>query len=99
MAPGTYTLIGNNSSGAVAGTVPSSFAISGGGVQGAYQSSLVISSSNTLNLVVSSGVNATPTNIVFSTSGNQLTLSWPTDHIGWQLQAQTNSISVGINTN
>lgn len=25
-------------------------------------------------------------------SGNQLTLSWPTDHIGWRLQAQTNSL-------
>lgn len=44
-------------------------------------------------------VNASPTNIVFSVTGNQLTLSWPTDHIGWRLQAQTNSLSVGISTN
>ena len=26
-------------------------------------------------------------------------LSWPADHIGWRLQAQTNSISVGLGTN
>jgi hypothetical protein len=31
-------------------------------------------------------------------SGNQLTLSWPTDHTGWILQAQTNSASVGLST-
>ncbi len=28
-----------------------------------------------------------------------LTLSWPADHIGWRLQAQTNSLSVGLGTN
>jgi hypothetical protein len=38
------------------------------------------------------GVNTSPTNIVFSTSGNQLTFSWPADHIGWELQSN----SVGL---
>jgi autotransporter-associated beta strand protein len=28
-----------------------------------------------------------------------LTLSWPADHIGWHLQTQTNSVSVGLNSN
>ena len=28
-----------------------------------------------------------------------LTLSWPADHTGWQLQTQANSLSAGINTN
>lgn len=37
-----------------------------------------------------------PTNIVSSFSGGNLTLSWPTDHIGWTLQTQTNSRSVGL---
>ncbi len=96
---GTYTLIGTNANGMVAGTVPSSYSVSGGGIQGAYRSSLVISSSNTLDLVISPSVNTTPTNIVFSTSGGELTLSWPTDHTGWRLQSQTNTLSVGINTN
>jgi len=37
-----------------------------------------------------------PTNITFSASGNALTLSWPADHIGWILQAQTNSLGAGL---
>jgi autotransporter-associated beta strand protein len=44
-------------------------------------------------------VNLNPTNIVFSAMNNQLILSWPADHTGWTLQAQTNSLAVGINTN
>jgi Concanavalin A-like lectin/glucanases superfamily len=44
-------------------------------------------------------VNPNPTNIVFSAANNQITLSWPADHTGWQLQAQTNKVSVGISTN
>ena len=44
-------------------------------------------------------VNQNPTNIVASVSGNQLTLAWPADHTGWQLQVQTNSLSIGLGTN
>jgi hypothetical protein len=44
-------------------------------------------------------INLNPTNIVESATNGLLTLSWPADHKGWQLQAQTNSLSVGINTN
>jgi MBG domain-containing protein len=55
--------------------------------------------SATNNLVIASGVSNTPTNMTSSVSGNQLTLSWPSDHLGWFLQAQTNSASVGISTN
>ncbi|HWI58830.1 MAG TPA: hypothetical protein VNZ22_16510, partial [Bacillota bacterium] len=40
-----------------------------------------------------------PTNITFAVSGNQVTLSWPADHLGWTLQAQTNSVGVGLSTN
>ena len=41
-------------------------------------------------------VNSNPTNIVTSVSGGVLTLSWPADHTGWILQAQTNPLAVGI---
>ncbi len=44
-------------------------------------------------------VNANPTNLVFAATNHVLTLSWPADHTGWQLQSQTNNLSVGINTN
>ncbi len=51
------------------------------------------------NDAVPATVSLNPTNIVFSVSGNQLNLSWPADHLGWTLQAQTNRLSVGISTN
>jgi autotransporter-associated beta strand protein len=44
-------------------------------------------------------VNLTRTNIITQLSGNQLTLSWPVDHIGWWLQIQTNSLNTGLSTN
>jgi autotransporter-associated beta strand protein len=96
---GTYTLIGVNTAGAVAGTVPSSLAVTGGGVQGGYRPTLTISSSNTLDLIVGTAVNSSATNILFSVTNNQLYLTWPSDHTGWTLQAQTNSLAVGISTN
>ncbi|HTV41028.1 MAG TPA: LamG-like jellyroll fold domain-containing protein [Candidatus Sulfotelmatobacter sp.] len=42
-----------------------------------------------------------PTNITasYSSSSSSLTLSWPANHTGWTLQAQTNGLSVGISTN
>lgn len=49
--------------------------------------------------VLRTGPPTTPTNIVFSLAGNQLTLSWPTNYIGWTLQEQTNAPGVGITTN
>ncbi|HTB84773.1 MAG TPA: LamG-like jellyroll fold domain-containing protein [Candidatus Sulfotelmatobacter sp.] len=36
--------------------------------------------------------NASPTNIAFSATGSQLSLSWPLDHTGWRLVAQTNNL-------
>ncbi|HEY3761665.1 MAG TPA: autotransporter-associated beta strand repeat-containing protein [Verrucomicrobiae bacterium] len=41
-------------------------------------------------------VNPNPTNIVTSVSSGVLTLSWPADHTGWILQAQTNPLTIGI---
>jgi len=55
--------------------------------------SFYASSTNTLVVV---GVNTTPTNIVTSVSGHQLTISWPADHTGWKLQSQTNDLSTGL---
>src|SRR5581483_5405666 len=53
--------------------------------------------SATNNLVIASGISNTPTNITSSVSGNQLTLSWPADHLGWILQANTNSLTISTN--
>ncbi|HEY1790645.1 MAG TPA: hypothetical protein VGJ73_21025, partial [Verrucomicrobiae bacterium] len=43
--------------------------------------------------------NLSPTNIVFSVANNLIQLSWPSDHTGWTLQAQTNSVRVGLSNN
>jgi hypothetical protein len=50
-------------------------------------------------LRVATSINTTPANIVSVLSGNNLTLSWPADHTGWRLQAQTNSLGVGLRSN
>jgi autotransporter-associated beta strand protein len=56
-----------------------------------------LASDGTLRVLAT--VNLNRTNIVTQLSGNQLTLSWPADHTGWRLQAQTNVLSVGLRTN
>ncbi len=57
-------------------------------------------SAGTLQVASSSTVNQNPTNITFHvSSGGQMTLSWPADHTGWELEIQTNKTSVGIVTN
>ena len=50
-------------------------------------------------LSVLSNVALNPTNITVSVSGSTLTLSWPADHLGWILQSQTNTLSVGLSNN
>ena len=50
-------------------------------------------------LSVVAGMASNPTNITASVSGTALTLSWPADHLGWILQAQTNSLTTGLTGN
>ena len=49
-----------------------------------------------LSVVAASGPATNPTNMVSAFGGGNVTLSWPSDHIGWTLQTQTNSRSVGL---
>jgi len=51
------------------------------------------------SLVVGTAIASNPTNITFSVTGSTMSLSWPSDHLGWILQQQTNSLSVGLGTN
>ncbi|MCX6895606.1 MAG: hypothetical protein NTZ16_08950 [Verrucomicrobia bacterium] len=53
----------------------------------------------TLYVLGGGGVNLNPSNLVWSVSGSSLTLTWPTNQVGWDLQAQTNALSVGISNN
>jgi len=51
----------------------------------------------TLSVVAT--INTNPTNLMLTVSGHTLTLSWPSDHLGWKLQYQTNSLTKGLGTN
>ena len=44
-------------------------------------------------------VSTAPTALGFVTGGGQIQLSWPLDHTGWRLEAQTNGLSAGLGTN
>lgn len=52
-----------------------------------------------VNVSVVNPISTVPPIIGFSVTTNQLTLSWPPNHLGWILEAQTNSISIGISNN
>jgi fibronectin-binding autotransporter adhesin len=85
----TFTLF----SGAGA-TTPGNFA----SIVGSPGAGLAFSFTNGVLSVVTS-VASNPTNLTFSASGGSLSLSWPASHLGWILQSQTNSSSVGLSTN
>jgi autotransporter-associated beta strand protein len=51
----------------------------------------------TLSIVT--GVATNPTNITAVVSGGTMALSWPSDHTGWRLEAQTNAWGIGVTTN
>jgi hypothetical protein len=44
-------------------------------------------------------VSTTSPRLNFSVSAHSLWLTWPADHIGWRLEAQTNSSTAGLGTN
>ena len=60
---------------------------------------LVISAPVTITVSNAVTIATNPTNIVATVSGTNLILSWPGDHTGWTLQAQTNPPSIGLGTN
>jgi len=88
LAVGNYKLISKSGGGAVGGTVTTNPVTVGGG--GAAASAKLAIVNGELNLVVG---NPTPTNLVTSVSGRQLTLQWPQDHTGWTLQSNSISLS------
>ncbi|MEO5802798.1 MAG: autotransporter-associated beta strand repeat-containing protein [Verrucomicrobiota bacterium] len=50
-------------------------------------------------ITVEQSIATTPTNLVFNVSGSNLALSWPTEYLGWVIEAQTNSLASGISAN
>ncbi|HKI68648.1 MAG TPA: hypothetical protein VKA67_03610, partial [Verrucomicrobiae bacterium] len=67
--------------------------VTGAGVQ--WTNNLAVDGS----IAVLSVIPATPTNLTASVTGKTLSLAWPTEYKGWTLQAQTNPLEIGLNTN
>jgi hypothetical protein len=44
-------------------------------------------------------VSAAPPQLGFGLVANQMQFNWPTSHVGWKLQVQTNTLSTGLRTN
>lgn len=90
---GTYTLL--TYTGALSGSQPTL-----GSVPTGYNCAINTSTAGQVNLIVTaSSPSLTPPNLNFHLSGSQLQLSWPLDHLGWQLQIQTNSLKAGLGSN
>ena len=51
------------------------------------------------SITVASVTSTTPPVLTNSVSGGVLYFAWPADHLGWTLQAQTNSVGTGLGTN
>jgi len=58
-----------------------------------------ITGAGAVQVIGGGGIPTTPTNITFVATSGQLALSWPASYVGWILQTQTNSTSVGLNNN
>ncbi len=57
----------------------------------------LLNSNGTLR--VGPSVSSTPVNMTFEITAGTIKLGWPADHTGWNLQAQTNSLGVGLSSN
>lgn len=44
-------------------------------------------------------VSPSPPQLGVALIANQMQFNWPTDHVGWKLQAQTNSLDAGLGSN
>ncbi len=86
LAPGSYTLFnyaGSLSGALTLGSAPTNFN---------YAIDTSVAGKVNLN-VTSTGPSLSPVSMVLQKSGTNLQLSWPSDHIGWKLEAQTNDLN------
>jgi hypothetical protein len=91
--PGTNTLM--TCAGSLGGALPGL-----GSAPAGYTYLLQTNAPRELRLaVISRGPSLAPVTLAVQSNGNQLTLSWPTDHRGWRLQIQTNNSPAGLSTN
>jgi hypothetical protein len=88
-AGGNYKIIAKattGNAGLVAGTVPASVSVGGNGAAGPAALQIM---GGELYLNVALSLPRSGTNLMFSMSAHQLTLSWPTNYTGWLLQSNS----------
>ncbi len=93
IAAGTYTLLtyGN----ALAGTPSFTYSAPSGSGQTAVFST---ATPGVITVTISAAIATTPPAMTLVARQGQLTLAWPSDHMGWLLQAQTNAPGSGLST-
>jgi fibronectin-binding autotransporter adhesin len=64
--------------------------VTGGGVN--WNNNLAVDGTISVASVIST-VATNPTNMTFSVSSGNMSISWPADHLGWYLQMNTNSLT------
>jgi autotransporter-associated beta strand protein len=70
------------------------------GVYNATTSSPYLAGTGSLLIAAPVATNLPTLAYIYSNSGGgSLTLSWPSDHTGWRLEAQTNTLASGLGTN
>jgi autotransporter-associated beta strand protein len=69
--------------------------VTGGGAAVNWANNLATDGS----ITVASITSTTPPVLTNSVSGGVLHFEWPADHLGWTLQAQTNSLATGLSSN
>lgn len=69
------------------------------GIYDAASSSPLLAGIGALRVVPSATIPTAGTNLSYSIGGGQILLSWPSNYVGWYLQKQTNSRSVGLSSN
>ncbi len=89
----------------IAGANVSSATFTNSGLTNGVMYYYTVSATNAFgSSAVSTQVSARPTSTAVpqlgsGVSAGQITLSWPSDHTGWSLQTQTNSLAQGLGTN
>jgi hypothetical protein len=92
---GAYTVVMTN---------PTALNYSDAGLSNGVAYYYVVVAANSAGTNQSSEVMARPFSLVrpiiqMTVGGNSVRCNWPSDHVGWRLQSQTNSSAVGLGTN
>lgn len=96
---GYFKLISVGAGGSITGTLPASVTVNGAGTTGTNNALVVTNSALYLLVTPITTIATYSTNLTATVSGGSLEITWPATHTGWYLQAQTNTLGVGLTAN